>query len=160
MTKDEHQQKPQSPRTICIPCEDSSFSKRVVDWAKVNLIHPQDKIILVSVRQGEIKPSKTWPKDLIDFINTFHQKGAERVEKSLNELKDRLEGNQVEVKVLRGSAQSGLTKYINDEIKPNVTVVGERLKPGFMLKLKRMIWGSTSKYLSKNLKVPVMICHC
>jgi hypothetical protein len=122
----------QTPRTICIPCEDTDFSQKIVDWAKGNLVEPQDKIVLISVRQGEIKMGKPWPKDIIDFMNTFHQKGAERLEATLMQLKDRFEGNQVEVKVLRGNAQSGLVKYIDDEVKPNVCVVGEsKARVGF-----------------------------
>jgi Universal stress protein family len=139
-------------RTICIPCEDTKFTAKLIEWAKGNVIRPQDKICLVAVRANVVKVGNSWPKTIIDFVCAYNSKEDEKVLMRLEKFKECFKEHQVELKVLHGDLKTVLVDFIQN-LKPSVAILG-RCR---MHEAKKMLVGHLSDYLVMNLKVPTLI---
>lgn len=153
---EKHEEKEQGQtnltRTVCIPCEDTKFSKKLIQWAKANLIREGDKIVLVTVRSNFVKIGKAWPKTVIDFVSAYNQKEDDKSVERLKEYKEFLKDHEVEVKVLHGDVKTALVDFLED-LQPSACVLGR----SGMHEARKMLVGHTCDYLVNNLKVPTLL---
>jgi nucleotide-binding universal stress UspA family protein len=143
-------------RTILVPVENAS--QTALEYVLNNILKPDDRIVLVHVRESPVDEMLAWeaaiiPEEHLAELEVKMKQESKIILESL--LKQALSQSQnifVDCVSIRGDARHELITLI-EEMKPDLVVMNSR---GMGL-IKSMIVGSVSLHLLHHSSVPVMI---
>jgi nucleotide-binding universal stress UspA family protein len=143
-------------RKVLIAVDDSPFAHQIIDWSLSDVLRPEDKVILVHVREPAVYLTGNvgFMVEIDSSFKKIQDANLQRSEELLSELGKKLQvkGLQVKSYSLLGDPRDVIIKQIQQD-KPDFVIVGRHGKGHRM----HMLMGSVSKYLVHHAQVPVTI---
>jgi nucleotide-binding universal stress UspA family protein len=144
-----------SKRVICLPVDESEYSKNTVAWAMNNILEPTDLVLLLNVRPPGHEFAA--PVEGYNYYEPFQEIVTQQRDAAEALLQDmakplKARGYQVEAVALVGDPRHTLQEEIKKR-NPSMVIVGQR----GMGALSRLVIGSVSDYLVHHAHVPVIV---
>ena len=139
-------------KTVLIPVDESDYSIKTVDYAVKHITTDSDEIILLHVRHPIQYPSFPIAERQERYLELEKQE-SEKAEILMNRLVSKFEDyKMVEVLVREGDPREVILEEY-EKAAPDLIIMGCRGSTA----LKRLIFGSVSRYVLENCSGPVMI---